>query len=1000
MEPLTALGLAAAVVQFADFGVRLLSGTVRVYHSTTGQKSEHVVLATISWDLNELAKSIEIKSKSLIQHTKPLTPTEETLLRISKQCQDTTARLNNLLQRLQANRKCSGRFDLVKESFFVTARTYCSSRHIHGLHASLVDIRQQMMMASLAVLWEQTLCDSGRLNRMSQQQTGIIDALNQIRQTTCQLTPNVVKVSPIKASDKVSNSEASAFAKKLWNTNWTPTGPIDIVTETVARAVASSKEEDIHPEKPNLDMFCTLSIINSLEFEGISFRGDAIPEAYETTFEWAFKKPSPDSVQWSDFGQWVRQQQPPVYWITGKAGAGKSTLMKYLFEHEITKQHLENWSKPLPLVLAGFYFWNVGSDMQKSQEGFLRTILHQVLRQMPHITPKVCPRRWAFLKLFGTQALKPYPEWTVDELLESMSILTELFVDKEFKISLFIDGLDEFDGDHTSLIALVKRFHSCEGAKVCVSSRPWHIFADAFHENPSLRVQDLTRGDMEIYVKGHFEANRAFLELQRSSPQEAASLISHVVDKSEGIFLWVAVVVKTLLEALTDGNGPTLDDLQQTLDQLPQDISELYQRIWTQIDPKYVGDFSQMFQILDACEGPLDDLTLWLAERQGPLSFNKDDMSTDQRLHVTQVMRRRLSSRTKGLLEISSERNVDYLHRSVRDWVQPMWQEVCAKAPPEFDPNAALLIATIAQMDSIQAPAGRGATEEATFPRDLAKRCLNYASRMRDTDANFKPLVACLDRLDAVLRSRHPYYFRRMAGCDISREPQVDIDPCQPWVVQGKAIHHYPESPMACLAAQHAIAPYVRAKVLEKPGILQLQYSDTISILGCAVFGPEYLGKRPGIWKGRNAIQSVAPVAQRYEMVKFLLQHSALGAPEIYKHKAPHRNNGCFGSDGDVQHYPRGGHYGWAVFKKVQRENRRGGHVGRQQGPPCKFTAKDGKEFESYWEATMELFERCSEFRLWKEWRGRWCRFLNCLAEDSGYVETYPSTQYDEGPLC
>jgi hypothetical protein len=81
------------------------------------------------------------------------------------------------------------------------------------------------------------------------------------------------------------------------------------------------------------------------------------------------------------------------------------------------------------------------------------------------------------------------------ELLEAFKRLV-LEVTKSKKMFLLIDGLDEYHGDHSEQLKLVEFVYSLlslsSNIKICVSSRPWNIFADAFHTSPSLRVEDLT----------------------------------------------------------------------------------------------------------------------------------------------------------------------------------------------------------------------------------------------------------------------------------------------------------------------------------------------------------------------------------------------------------------------------------------------------------------------------------------------------------------------------
>ena len=59
-----------------------------------------------------------------------------------------------------------------------------------------------------------------------------------------------------------------------------------------------------------------------------------------------------------------------------------------------------------------------------------------------------------------------------------------------------IDGLDEFDGNPKDLVDLILGIAKYSHVKVCVASRPWLVFSDAFEDRPSLRLEHLTRNDV------------------------------------------------------------------------------------------------------------------------------------------------------------------------------------------------------------------------------------------------------------------------------------------------------------------------------------------------------------------------------------------------------------------------------------------------------------------------------------------------------------------------
>lgn len=73
---------------------------------------------------------------------------------------------------------------------------------------------------------------------------------------------------------------------------------------------------------------------------------------------------------------------------------------------------------------------------------------------------------------------------------------------KSLKCLLFIAGLDEFDGSPQDLVDFVLSLKkaSPDTIKLCVASRPWLVFEESFSGMPWLRMEDLTRSDIQLYV--------------------------------------------------------------------------------------------------------------------------------------------------------------------------------------------------------------------------------------------------------------------------------------------------------------------------------------------------------------------------------------------------------------------------------------------------------------------------------------------------------------------
>lgn len=232
-------------------------------------------------------------------------------------------------------------------------------------------------------------------------------------------------------------------------------------------------------------------ILRSLKFADINRRAQGVSNPYPETFEWIYRACSEDTS--SDFVRFLKGDQN-LFWITGKPASGKSTLMKMIGDDPRTIHYLETWSGGEGVFVSRFYFWNSGTQIQMSEEGFLRTLLYEALKQQPYLVPITFPDRMENFVLFGNGNFFDMP-WDMPELLEAYKQLV-LEIAKSKKIFILIDGLGEFYGDYSEQLKLVELLYSLlslsPNVKICVSSRPWNIFADAFQTHPSLKLEDLT----------------------------------------------------------------------------------------------------------------------------------------------------------------------------------------------------------------------------------------------------------------------------------------------------------------------------------------------------------------------------------------------------------------------------------------------------------------------------------------------------------------------------
>lgn len=455
-------------------------------------------------------------------------------------------------------------------------------------------------------------------------------------------------------------------------------------------------------------------ILEHLAFTSMKDREDEVAEAHKKTFEWIFKGYSSEAqsedASRNDFARWLQSNDlGNIYWISGKPGSGKSTLLRFLNDHEETTHLLQQWSGTKPLTTAGFFFWTSGSLEQRSQAGLLRSLLFQLLSENQELIPYAFPELWERLLTTGTkERIKTGISWSLPVLQRGL----ELFVEEARmtkKICFIIDGLDEFDGDHAEIIAFFKHLvDGDENVKACISSRPWLVFEENFSSSPNMRLQDLTHADMAKYVDDVLAKHPKVRRIARKASTEIGqSLFNNVVVRADGVFLWITLAVRYILEQVRQGDE--LQDLIKYLDQLPTDLDDLFEYFLFSTQPfADLQTGSKIFQLIRArevvCEFSRNEgsasLTLWelaLADdydQDVTVQTQIHRAAEEEILHLCTIAqdklkrqcagllilhKRDMSSRSEGLRfvgedDLDSTRQlatsrINYLHRTVRDYI-------------------------------------------------------------------------------------------------------------------------------------------------------------------------------------------------------------------------------------------------------------------------------------------------------------------------------------------
>lgn len=375
-----------------------------------------------------------------------------------------------------------------------------------------------------------------------------------------------------------------------------------------------------------------------------------------------------------------------VFFIYGKAGSGKSTLMKFLSQHEKVNAVLERWSDGRQLVRVNMFFWNAGNDLQKSLEGLYRTILFHTLRQCSDLIVPVFRdvSRDNFTGI-SASALRQ----AIDKLIHLDTIATHAFC-------YFVDGLDEYEGDavgQKQLGELLSAWSRSKNVKIVCSSRPYTVFMDIFrHETCSVGLHHLTKSDMCQFAAAQFEEHLASsaYDNQRDACLE---LVQPIVNKAEGVFLWVSLVVRSLLNA-----GLEYDDahsLAERLKDCPSDLNGLFHQMLDAVGSspsmKYRSNLIlflmrfHWFKRTALAVSWLPELKWFKEPSEFPLSSARRPYTDGEVATRLDFVRKQLHLLTRGLVDVVMQTSLYdgkspyfdaglmLFHRTVRDFLDEEW---------------------------------------------------------------------------------------------------------------------------------------------------------------------------------------------------------------------------------------------------------------------------------------------------------------------------------------
>ncbi|EXK80962.1 hypothetical protein FOQG_14572 [Fusarium oxysporum f. sp. raphani 54005] len=276
---------------------------------------------------------------------------------------------------------------------------------------------------------------------------------------------------------------------------------------------------------------------------------------------------------WASFNSWL-QSDDKLFYIQGKPGSGKSTLVKFILDQEQTNDLVQRWS-PDATILS-YFFWKIGSEEQKSIKGLWCSLLYQRLQDQQQLILSIL-QRFNHLSRHSE-----YHDWAMKDLKIVWDYLASM---DNRHLCIFVDGLDEVRNEDgfSKLLESIDAISIFPEIKLCVSTRPEARIVRWLKTRKAagILLEDLTRYDMLVFVQKRF---RKLSPNSQVSSETSRNLRWQLVYKAQGVFLWLHLATRSVIDGIE--NMDSEDMLFARLNALPGDLENLYIDLWQRMNAK------------------------------------------------------------------------------------------------------------------------------------------------------------------------------------------------------------------------------------------------------------------------------------------------------------------------------------------------------------------------------------------------------------------------------
>ncbi|KAL1868420.1 hypothetical protein VTK73DRAFT_3714 [Phialemonium thermophilum] len=271
----------------------------------------------------------------------------------------------------------------------------------------------------------------------------------------------------------------------------------------------------------------------------------------------------PDSCSWftdrPQFRGWIwsaANTGPNVFWLVAQPATGKSVLASHVID--VVKELSRNCS---------YYFFRHGDNVRSTLAGCLRSVAYQMAVSDEVVRGRILTLVDRGVRLEHRNAKSIWRKVLEPFFLDTTKLPPQIWV---------IDALDECS-DVTTFFDILLKLGPSTPLKIFVTSRRIDEIAAGFEQvacnGPTglFTASEMQPEDTSDSIRIYLDRNKQRLHV--NTDQQRELLLERILERSQGCFLWVRLVLDELSSIWT------MKQVEQVLEDVPQEMDQLYSRI-------------------------------------------------------------------------------------------------------------------------------------------------------------------------------------------------------------------------------------------------------------------------------------------------------------------------------------------------------------------------------------------------------------------------------------